>query len=69
MARNAEWPSFMWNTVGLRSMALESAHAADAQHDLLANARIVVAAVELVGDGAIFGSALSGSVGIEEVAA
>ena len=46
-ARNAEWPSFMWKTVGLSPIAFERAHAADAQHDLLPDARIVIAAVEL----------------------
>ncbi len=39
---------------------------ADAQHDFLPNARVVVAAVELVGNGAIFRTEIFRDVGIEE---
>ena len=52
-ARKAEWPSFMWKTVGLRPSACKRAHAADAEHDLLPDARVDVAAVERIGDVAV----------------
>ena len=44
----------------------QRAHAADAEDDLLPDARIVVAAVKLAGDGAVFGSRVQGRVRIEE---
>jgi hypothetical protein len=37
----------MWNTVGFRPAAFQRPQAADAQHDLLADARVNVAAVKL----------------------
>ena len=66
-ARNAEWPSFMWNTVGVRPIAFERPHAADAQHDLLPDARIDVAAVERVGDVAVLRQHILRDVGVEQV--
>ena len=52
--------------MGLYPQGFERAHAADAEHDLLPDARIVIAAVELVGDAAIFGAGIFRRVGIEE---
>ena len=57
----------MWNTVGLRPIALQRAHAADAQHDLLADARVDVAAVERIGDVAILRQHVLRNVGVEQV--
>ena len=51
---------------GLVAERLKRAHAADAEHDLLANARIVIAAVKLAGDGAVFRTHVQRRVGIEE---
>ncbi len=45
---------------GLEAQRLERAHAADAQHDLLPDARIVIAAVERIGDVAILRQTFSG---------
>ena len=59
----------MWKTVGFRPMAFERAHAADAQHDLLADARIVIAAVERIGDVAILRQHVFRDVGIQQVQA
>ena len=52
-ARNAEWPSFMWQTVGERPTASSAWMPADAEHDLLADAELLVAAVEGPGDGPV----------------
>ena len=49
--RNPAWPSLVWNTVGLEAERAQGADAADAEHDLLAQAVVLVAAVEAVGDG------------------
>ena len=43
---NAAWPSFMWQTVGSLAERPQRAHPADAEDDLLADAEVVVAAVE-----------------------
>ena len=52
--------------VGLEAEGAQGAHAADAEHDLLAQAVVLVAAVEAVGDGdAVGGVALD--VGVEHV--
>ena len=48
--RNAAWPSLMCQTVGLEAQRRERAHAADAEHELLLEARGAVAAVEAVRD-------------------
>ena len=64
--RKPAWPSLVWNTVGLEAEGAQGAHAADAEHDLLAQAVVLVAAVEAVGDGdAVGGVALD--VGVEHV--
>ena len=39
-ARNAEWPSFMWQTVGLDPQRFQRPEAADAEHDLLPDAHL-----------------------------
>ena len=57
----------MWKTVGLQAHGLQRPHAADAQHDFLADARIVVAAVERIGDVAILRQDVFGDVGVEQV--
>ena len=57
----------MWKTVGLQAHGLQRAHAADAQHDLLPDARIVVAAVERIGDVAVLRQNVFRDVGIEQV--
>ena len=43
----------MWQTVGERPERLERVDAADAEHDLLADAELLVAAVERAGDRAV----------------
>ena len=43
---NAACPSFRWNTAGSTPSALQRAHAADAEDDLLLDARLAIAAVE-----------------------
>ena len=48
----------MWQTVGERPSGLERVHAADAEHDLLADAELLVAAVERAGDRAVVGRVL-----------
>ena len=57
----------MWKTVGSSPMALQRAHAADAEHDLLADAGVDVAAVEGIGDVAILRQHVFGNVGIQQV--
>ena len=52
---------------GLQTHGLERAHAADAQHDLLPDARIVVAAVERIGDVAVLRQHVFRDVGIQQV--
>ena len=52
--------------VGLQAERAQGAHAADAEHDLLAQAVVLVAAVEAVGDGDAVGG-VAGDVGVEEV--
>ena len=64
--RNAAWPSLMCHTVGCRPTARERAHAADAEHDLLLDARGAVAAVEPVRDVAV-ARAVVLEVGVEQV--
>ena len=51
---------------GLVAQRFESAHAADAEHDLLADSHVVVAAIKLAGDAAIFRPRILGRIGIEE---
>ena len=53
---------------GLDPQLLQRAHAADAEHDLLLNACVLVAAVELVRDIAVF-DAVDGQVGVEQAQA
>ena len=67
-ARNAQWPSFMWQTRGFRPSAAQRADAADAEDDLLADPHVAVAAVELAGDVLQIGAVL-GDVGVEQVPA
>ena len=62
---NAACPSFRWRIVGLQSEAGERAQSSEAQHDLLADARLLVSAVELRGDLAVLGG-IVGDVGIEQ---
>ena len=64
--RNAAWPSLMCQTVGAEAHRFERAHAADAEHDFLLDARVLVPAVEAVGDGAV-GFAVCRQVGVEQV--
>ena len=64
--RNAAWPSFMCQTVGLDAERRERAHAAHAEHDLLLDARVAIAAVEAVRDGAV-ALGVFRHVGIEQV--
>ena len=64
--RNAAWPSLMCQTVGTQSHRLERAHAADAEHDFLLDARVLVPAVEAVRNGAV-GFAVHRHVGVEQV--
>ena len=56
----------MWNTVGLEAEGAQGAHAADAEHDLLAQTVVLVAAVEAVGDGDAVGR-VALDVGVEHV--
>ena len=53
--------------MGFEPHCLQRAHAADAQHDLLADACIDVAAVEGIGDVAILRQHVLGDVGVEQV--
>ena len=64
--QNAECPSFMWQTVGGLPRAPQGADAADAEDHFLADAHVVVAAVEPGGDGAVFRRVLR-DVGVEQV--
>ena len=50
--RKPAWPSLVWNTCGSQAERPQGAHAADAEHDLLAEAVLDVAAVQAVGDAA-----------------
>ena len=52
---------------GLETHRLQGAHAADAEHDLLADARIDIAAVERIGDIAILRQHVFRDVGVEQV--
>ena len=52
---------------GLEAHRLQGAHAADAEHDLLADAGIDIAAVERIGDIAILRQNIFGDVGIEQI--
>ena len=52
---------------GLQTHGFERAHAADAEHDLLADARVVIAAVERIGDVAVLRQDVLGDVGIQQV--
>ena len=52
---------------GLEAHRLQGAHAADAEHDFLADAGIDVAAVEGIGDVAILRQHVIGNVGVEQV--
>ena len=56
--RKAEWPSFMWQTVGRKPTARSARHAADAKKEFLPDAHVLVAAVEAGGDFAVFGAVL-----------
>ena len=56
----------MWHTVGRMPSACKRPHAADAQHDLLLDAQLAVAAVQRAGDLAVVGR-VPGDVGIEQV--
>ncbi len=47
--RKAACPSFMWKTVGLEPELAQRPHAADAEHELLADPVLTVAAVQHVG--------------------
>ncbi len=51
---------------GLVAKGFERAHAADAEHDFLPDARVVVAAVELARDGAVFLALVERGVGVEQ---
>ncbi len=51
---------------GLEVHGFKRAHAADAENDFLADARVVIAAVKLARDPAIFRARIFGRVGIEE---
>ena len=52
---------------GVQAHRLQGAHAADAQHDFLPDARVDVAAVELVGDVAVLRQEVFRNVGVEQV--
>ena len=52
---------------GLQTQGLQRAIAADAEQDLLADAHLAVAAVELVGDVAILRAGIGANVGVEQV--
>ena len=64
--QNAEWPSFMWQMVGCLTEGPQGADAADAQDHFLPDAHVVVAAVEAVGDLAVFGAVLR-DIGVEQI--
>ena len=51
----------------LQAQSLEGAHASDAQDDLLADARIGVAAIERIGDVPILGQQILRDIGVEQV--
>ena len=52
---------------GFEPHGLQRAHAADAQHDFLADARIDIAAVEGIGDVAVLRQHVFGNVGVQQV--
>ena len=56
----------MWINAGLESERFERPKTSDAQDDFLANTRVVIAAIELVGNGAIFRAEIFRDVGIQE---
>ena len=49
-ARKAEWPSFMWKTSGSMPKRVQGVDAANAEHDLLPDPHLEIAAVKLGGD-------------------
>ena len=61
---NAAWPSFRWS-IGLQAGGFQQAPAADAQHQFLAQAHLVVAAIEFAGDQPRDGW-IGGVIGIEQ---
>ena len=52
---------------GSQAHSLQGAHAADSQHDLLADARVDIAAVQRIGDIAILRQNILGNVGVQQV--
>ncbi len=64
--RNPAWPSLVWNTCGCRPSARSARDAADAEHDLLAQPVLDVAAVQPVGDRRDLGAVALDS-GVEQV--
>ncbi len=56
----------MWHTFGLLAQGAQGANAADAQHHLLADAHLVIAAVELGRDQAVIGAVFL-QVGVQQV--
>ena len=66
-ARNAEWPSFMWKTVGFSPIAF-SARMPPMPSTISCRMRVsMIAAVERVGDVAILRQFVLGNVGVEQV--
>ena len=53
--------------MGSNAQLLERAQAADAEHDLLADALVDIAAIELVGDVAVLAGPVLRDVGVEQV--
>jgi hypothetical protein len=65
--RKPAWPSLVWNTWASRPSASQRPHAADAEHHLLAEAVLGVAAVQAVGDAPQLDRAVALHVGVEQV--
>ena len=64
--RNPAWPSLVWKTSGSMSERPQGPDAADAEDDLLAQAVVLVAAVQAIGDGDAVGR-VAGHLGVEQV--
>ena len=65
--RKPAWPSFVWKTCGVQAECSQGPDAADAEHDLLAQAVLDVAAVEAVGDAGGLAGCSRRHVGVEQV--